>query len=254
MSNKSDFTLSLKDFNNVGYIQHHPGLYINPSLKDKMEDKVFHYFRLDYLLEMLQSHRLYVSNRSQFSDKREIGSKEDFHLTFHLFPVYRSESEQEKSNELLLKKIQSAYSVCISCWTFDKHPNTDENYMSWRCYGDNLCRVESTLSDLIDSIVVGDNTILISSVQYKQDKTDYAAQDLIFSKHYAYQYEQELRIALLSTASNIRLEVNLERLIHKIRLSPFFSQRMCNMIKDTLEKDYSLSGKIEKSHILENSR
>lgn len=102
--------------------------------------------------------------------------------------------------------------------------------------------------------MVGDNTILISPVQYKQDKTDYTAQELIFSKHYAYQYEQEIRIAVLSTASKILLDVNLERLIHKIRLSPYFSQRMCKMIKETLEKEYSLSGKIEKSHILENSR
>ena len=254
MSNKSDFILSLKDFKDVGYIHHPSGLYIHPNLKDRMEDKVFHYFQLDYLLEMLQSYKLYVSNRSWFSDRREIGAKEDLHMAFHLLPVYRNKSEQKESDGLLLKKIKSAYSVCISCWTFDKHPNTDENYMSWRCYGDNLCRVESTLLDLINSIMVGENTILISPVQYKQDKTDYTAQELIFSKHYAYQYEQELRIAVLSTASNIRLDVNLERLIHKIRLSPYFSQRMCNMIKETLERDYSLNGKIEKSHILENSR
>ena len=74
----------------------------------------------------------------------------------------------------------------------------------------------------------------------------------IFKKHISYQDEQEIRMCILSSANNELLNIDTEKLIHKIRLSPLLSVEQNEKEKKQLESiDKNLLSIIEYSHLYE---
>lgn len=198
---------------------------------------------------MMQSHQLYVANRASFSDQREKQWKENLKMRFLLTPAFPSPEEKQYYRDLS-KKIDEAYTLCVSCWTFDKHEGCDESITNWKCYGEDTYRIETTIGDLIWCIRPTDKVIIISPVSYEASEYNGTVYNAILKKYVSYQDEQELRMCLLSSAHCVLLNIETSKLIHKVRLSPFVPLKQCKREKDELENQFKqLSSLVELSHL-----
>lgn len=225
------------------------GIYVHSDIC--LDSIIYKYIKKEFFHEMMQKQQLYVANRSSFSDRRERLWKENFKMIFLLTPALSSQDEKRYYMELA-NKIDEAYSLCISCWTFDKHKGCDESITNWKCYGEDTFRIETTIEDLIYSIRPTDKSIIISPVYYEKSEYDGTVYNAIFKKYISYQDEQEVRMCILSSEQCVRLDIDTSKLIHKVRLSPFFSIEQNKKDKEELKKLYkSLSPLVELSHMYE---
>lgn len=225
------------------------GIFVHADLK--LDSVIYKYMKKEYFISMMQSNQFYVANRSSFSDRRERHWKENIKMRFLFTPAFPTQEEKEYS-KILSKKIDEAYKLCISCWTFDKHLDCDESIMNWKCYGEKTYRIETTIGDLIWCIKPTDIKIIISPVSYERCEYDGTVYNAIFKKYVSYQEEQELRMCLLSSNCNETLNIDTAKLIHKIRLSPFCSPEQNKREKLQIESQFEqLSSLIELSHLYE---
>ncbi len=98
------------------------GIYIHQSIN--RNDVIYKYIRKNHFIEMIRNMQLYISNRQRFSDRREKKWKENNRMRFLLCPALPTEKEK-KDYGLLSNKIEEAYNICISCWTYDRHNACD---------------------------------------------------------------------------------------------------------------------------------
>ena len=225
------------------------GVYVHPDIC--LKSVVYKYIKKKYFNKMIYSRQLYVANRAQFSDRREKQWKENLKMRFLVTPAFPSEKDILFYKNLS-EKINEAYTLCISCWTYDKHKDCDESITNWKCYGEDTYRIETTIEDLIWCIHPTDKIIILSPVSYEKSEYDGTVYNAIFKKYISYQDEQELRMCLLSSAENELLNIDTSKLIHKIRLSPFVSKEQNKNDKVQLENQFELSPTlVELSHLYE---
>lgn len=225
------------------------GIYIHPDVS--LGSVLYKYIKKEYFISMMRSGQLYIANRASFPDLRERHWKENMKMRFLFTSAIPSQEEKEHINELS-KKIDEAYKLCISCWTFDKHVGCDESIMNWKCYGNDTYRIKTTVEDLIWCIKPTNIRIVIAPVSYEKCEYDGTVYNAIFRKHISYQEEQELRMCLLSDDCNEMLDIDTIRLIRKIRLSPFYSLAYNKKEKLLLGNQFKhLSSLIELSHLYE---
>ena len=122
------------------------GVYVHPDIC--LKSVVYKYIKKKYFNKMMYSRQLYVANRAQFSDRREKQWKENLKMRFLVTPAFPSEKDILFYKNLS-EKINEAYTLCISCWTYDKHKDCDESITNWKCYGEDTYRIETTIEDLI---------------------------------------------------------------------------------------------------------
>ena len=225
------------------------GVYVHPDIC--LKSVVYKYIKKKYFNKMMYSRQLYVANRAQFSDRREKQWKENIKMRFLITPAFPSEKDILFYKNLS-EKINEAYTLCISCWTYDKHKDCDESITNWKCYGEDTYRIETTIEDLIWCIHPTDKIIILSPVSYEKSEYDGTVYNAIFKKYISYQDEQELRMCLLSSAKNELLNIDILKLIHKIRLSPFLTKEQSKKDKVELERIFKLAPTIvELSHLYE---
>ena len=218
-----------------------------------VNDKIYKYIDINYLIDMLKSQALYVANRKSFSDRREHGHKENIKNFFMIQPAKISK-DQISYYEELSRKIKEAYNICVSCWTYGHHNKCNENILNWKCYGRNAVRIETTINCLISSIDSKGMTVIIKKVNYDDEKVTGTVDAAIFTKYLAYEDETELRLCVLSTEHHEVLKINNETLIKKIILSPLLSRQYNVILKNGLENSFEfLRGKIEFSHLIEHN-
>ena len=205
--------LKLEDITNKHFREIN-GVYVHPDIC--LDSVVYKYIKKEYFYKMIYSQQLYVANRAQFSDRREKHWKENFKMRFLISPASPSEKDILFYKNLS-EKINEAYTLCISCWTYDKHKDCDESITNWKCYGEDTYRIETTIEDLIWCIHPTDKIIILSPVSYEKSEYDGTVYNAIFKKYISYQDEQELRMCLLSSAKNELLNIDILKLIHKIR-------------------------------------
>lgn len=265
MSNKCEKTetykLTIQNFSSEKYERHSSGVYLHPSVKDELDKPIYRYMRLEYLLKMLFSKKLYMANRQNFPDLVEKGYKSNLKNLFPLSPI--GKTKKEKKDLCLRSKAidDGIYKSCISCWTYDEHYyssiKSDENYLMWKAYvcQDVGCRIETTLRDLIENIVVPARyDILISKVDYRTDEwLKGNPQKDIFAKSIYYRGEQELRICVLCQDEQILLDIDPLAVIKKVLLSPFINKEFASFIIRQFENEYPQIP-IEKSRIAECDR
>lgn len=225
------------------------GVFVHTDIS--LDSIIYKYIKKEYFKEMMQHQQLYVANRASFSDRREKQWKENLKMRYIITPAFPSQDEIRYYRKLV-NKINEAYTLCISCWTFDKHNGCDESITNWKCYGEDTYRIETTIEDLIWSIHPTIKPIIISPISYEKSEYNGTVFNAIFKKYISYQDEQELRLCLLSSSYCERLDVDTERLIHKVRLSPFLSTEQNRKEKEELESEFeSLSTLVELSHLYE---
>ena len=226
-------------------------VFVHPNIC--LDSVVYKYIKKEYFNSMMQSQQLYVANRAQFSDRREKHWKENLKMRFILTPAFPSQ-EEKLFYKNLSKKIDEAYTLCISCWTYDKHKDCDESITNWKCYGEDTYRIETTIEDLIWCIHPTDKIIILSPVSYEKSEYDGTVYNAIFKKYISYQDEQELRMCVLSSAKNELLSIDTSKLIHKIRLSPFSTKEQSMKEKAQLECNFKLPpAQVELSHLYEEN-
>lgn len=248
--------LSIDDFDKCKYEKLAEKIYVGKNIV--LSDYIYRYIKLEYLIDLLETGNLYISNRKAFADQREVGKKLNKKNNFQLTPYPMEESDKFFYAEQA-RKIQESRNVCISCWTYDKLLINDsgesiENYLMWKSYSNNnlIVRIKTRIEDLLFSMYDVKSVVVANDVYYKKESIDYSVNDSIFSKTKYYRYEDEFRLCVLSTNSNICLPLNVERMLYEVTLSPFISKQYYEFIKDFMEKKYNfLVGKISKSEILE---
>ncbi len=253
-----DYKLTIHDFDKEAYTKH-KGIYVHPNIKD-FDKSIFRYMPLEHVLSMLESLELYVPSRKSFSDASERGRKINPKNTFSLSPVSISRKKTKTDAKLVYDKWSAAYSVCISCWTYDSLSSTensvDENYLMWKAYGHNniCCRIGTTINDLINSI---DNEnefeILASNVAYVSEHlSDGFAQHYIFEKPIYYRDEKEFRLCVLAQKEYVQLKINPFLMIKRITLSPFITKRYSDFLKESIKHKYpEWNVQIDKSCVME---
>lgn len=232
---------------------------------------IWRYMSIDKFLDLLISSQLFFSNLTKVSDKYE-GTVYDKNFESEVRNLNNSKNngfdeidlEHERKRVELLKNY-----TLINCWTMKRH----ESYALWKIYGANQSSIaiKSTVSNLKDSINNSsqdfDEKIFISKVKYQQKLDDsFSRIDATITKKQFYDFESELRMIIFNfpvseggynvpydITSGRKINVNLDKLINEIYLSPFLRKTYHENIKLVISKfNSSLRNKIRESEILDN--
>ena len=256
-----DFSLKVDSFNLNSYTRKINGVYIHESID--LSDTIYHYLKLENLLNILITNSFRFSNRKSFTDQSEQGKKSYTKNAFRMSPCFSDKNEEENYKELVKqrdKQISDAYKTCVSCWTYDMHHLLDssqlvtEDFFMWKVYAGNGIgvRIETTIEDLINSFQNLPCDILMSKVNYKEEEPTYSVDEAVFTKPIYYDKEQELRLCALSSKEELFIKVDTKKLIHNILLSPFISRESAKGIISLMVNTFPLlKTKLKKSNILE---
>ena len=242
------YNLTIDNFDRKNFTKsvYNDNIYIYKDLSLNMS--ICRYISIYYLIDMLKTQKIYVSNRLSMNDKREQGIKEDFSAMLPLTFMCRNKKKAEADANKVFRLHELAYSTCISCWT----KNVEESILFWHCYGQTTCMMLTNLQDLLESIVFTPYTIVIAPIQYIERERTELVHEKIFTKHVSYKDEQEIRMCILSCDHHVMLKVDCAKLIHTLTVNPFFSKSYQQFLKETIEYKYTyLRGKIQYSHLLE---
>lgn len=221
------------------------------------ETKIYRYMRLSALLDMLFYGVMHIPNRNDFTDLREkkgLNKLIENLTSISAVPSYRDKQLMKR----LEKDKQRALSVCASCWTLDRRNDnsTDESFLMWKAYSkdDIICRIGTTIGQLIECIKKISSDIIISDVDYKGEIEMNEYEDLIFRKSIYYMDEQEVKMAVLSNKKDgIDINVDNKIMLNEIKISPFISPVLGYFILGQLKewcKKYP-NVKIEYSKVME---
>ncbi|MBP1615871.1 MAG: hypothetical protein H6Q14_385 [Bacteroidetes bacterium] len=225
-------------------------IYIHKDITD-LNRKLWRYMDLPKFLSFRQG-TLYFSNKLDLSDERERGifyvqksdKKQLSPFVFGFMPVCDKEADKEfyDANMESQRNIDKAYKAYVNCW----NQSEDESYALWNIYLKTRVgvAVQTTLQKLIDSIHKPENPIFISPVQYSlKDKRAGCAYEAIFTKRNYYDFEQELRMAIIAESSCNRQKVDItsDILIESILISPLLlkweQEELYSLLKQFYEKN-----------------
>lgn len=206
---------------------------------------IYRYTSIFNILSILDSNRLYVSNRSLFSDHREKGEVCSFNEIKSKFREISNCSM--KLNERLDDTSGLEWQQHISCWTSGVEKGEDEDYLMWSSYagkaGIFACRIKSTISDFADSVFDLPADMLISNVSYinlEKPHVD-SFRSRFFEKANFYRSEREVRFAFLSNSKEKHIYIGVKSsFIKEIMLSPFASKEQNLFMQDYLCHKYPI--------------
>lgn len=221
-------------------------LYLHKNLSGST--RIYRYTTIPYAIELLDSKKFYVANRYFMSDQREKGKKKDNHNLFDDFLIAGTNvAQKERILENKRKLKAECYQACVSCWT----ERDDDNILLWRYFGENTCRISTTIDNLISAIQRIDYPIFIAPITYGDERT-YTPYDRIFKKHIGYKDEKEIRLCITHNCHHILLDVNPEILVNDIMLNPFENKKYLNFLDNSISDKYTfLKDKIIQSDLIE---
>lgn len=198
----------------------------NHVRKLSFDTKIYRYMRMSTLTDMLFYNMMHVSNRESFTDLREKKGLnvivEEISSQPNYIPSYRDKLRIKRME----KDKQRFLSICVSCWTCDKRSDgyTNENYLIWKAYANNdiVCRIGTTIGQLVNCIKKTSCDIAISDVDYSGKTEMNPYEELVFRKSIFYEDEQEVRMAVLSNnKAGVDLEIDNNILLNEVKISPF---------------------------------
>ncbi len=236
------------------------GIYVHKDIADaKLNMEIFRYIPFEYLISLINKKKLYIANRSSFTDLTEKGEMLNLKYESTMLISCRNKKEEMKINANIRERRESAYNVCASCWTKDTYTYGNESFLMWKCYSSSqpVCRIETTIGDLINSIStegITDDIIFseMNYVDYKQNKYMSNIQHYLFEKPIAYMGEQEVRLYVMSDKKQINLNINPSAMLKRILISPFVSNDLSKILIDYFNSEFAeLKIPIKKSYIIE---
>ena len=186
------------------------------------------YTNMAQLVHIL-SGEMSFSKRLLFSDRTELGDYLDPRLILINQVTGIGGRRRNEYIKRKREKYKSTLNFYASCWTMKEH----ESFMMWKAYSptDSGVMVTSTLSGLIEHLVIPDDAFLICgpAVYYREEKEKTAYMEILFSKNIAYQEESEYRFYLIS--DNFRPKHKYiflrQSCITSIVFSPLFGENNC---------------------------
>lgn len=244
--------LQPEDFGLGMYEAYKDGIYVRKDTNIDMP--IFRYIPLEYLLEMLSSNQMYIPNIQSFSDKREIGQLATLNEVINTLSECPSRNDIKRVREQK-ECINLIPAQFASCWTTD---GPTENYCMWKSHQNKpyVCRIQSSIENILSSIQDQKHIILVSPVKYEKiDKPHIRYVSDLFRKVDFYRDEQELRFLFLKMegdGDHINIGINPQRLISEIILSPFAAPNIRSMIREELVQKYTyLKDKVKFSNLIE---
>lgn len=229
---------------------------LNPKIN--LDTKIYRYIPLKYLYDLIDTQKLYISNRKNFSDISEITGEKKFIPTPRLqFPVKPASSWKNKrinqENERLIK---ATLDLCISCWSAEEIDNQEpyERFLMWKAYGypQISCRIGSTIRQMIEQLDIHYD-IIVSDVSYNERECS-IPDKITFNKNKFYQDEKEVRLVVIqNNLPYIFASIHdVRKLINEITLSPFIDPHTEYSILHSLKDRYPhFSSIIKQSLIME---
>jgi len=226
-------------------------------LKDGSGDRfICQYMRLDYLIQLLETQKYYVSRRKFFEDANEKYYKS---LKFMFVPVPFGENviSQPKSIERIIP-----YTKIVDCPTSCWSKRKEENYLMWKCYATEMgACIRTTTHNFIASLKQdfsenSENLVICGSMDYKKLKPSFEEEKQLFDKDTGYSEEKEFRFYfhLPSSDTNkdekgILVPVNTKVLINEIILSPFIRKEAAEKLAKMIKCDYDIEANPSKMKI-----
>lgn len=206
--------------------------------------KLWRYTQPDKLFHLLESSKLYFC-RADYFQKEDVFEGSFPRLEYE----YQCKRNNGKETSRRLYQINSK-DTFINCW----HLSQYESLAMWKLYAkdEKGIAIQTTVADFKDSFENSDRTIYAGKVDYINYDTDtfykesghkyllMNAFSLFIHKRKIYSYENEYRAICRdsqgSKLNGVFIQVNLNKLIHQIFLSPFATEREYKEITNKLEK------------------
>lgn len=230
-----------------------------PKFIDFIKSKTLHFTRADVMRGIDKNEGLLFTKRHKEIHKEISENPEQL---AKVFPDIKKtgkeilEMEEIRNSKHEQKVVNQVY---INCW----HLNKSENFAMWKVYSDNfgVC-LQSTYGDLYQGFSDGEwemvkecNRIFAGKVSYINTRTETIPQDYS-SRPFMYKieefaYENELRFVIYDPNEKSqfkKIQVNPEKLINRIYISPFAPDWFEDVIRDLCKK-YGVSSEIIKSEM-----
>jgi hypothetical protein len=223
----------------------------NPNIKLPQDPDtiVWKYLDLSKFLDLLISHKLFMSRSDKFEDQYEGTFSE---------PTFEEIKKLSINNPDFLNYYKThREKVAISSW----HINEYESYAMWQIFTQNSegLAIQSTVKRLQDALVPEENfKQYIGQVNYIDYKKEYIPFDDMFFpflfKRKSFQYEREVRIITDVGDNNIKLNeglkinIDISQLIEKIYIHPKSENWYKNLVIQ-LVTQLGFDFKIEKSDL-----
>ncbi|MDD5149556.1 MAG: DUF2971 domain-containing protein [Flavobacterium sp.] len=209
----------------------------NIKLPEDPDTVVWKYLDLSKFLDLLLSHKLFMSRSDKFEDQYEGTFSE---------PTYEEIKKIAVNNPEFIQYYKShRENVAISSW----HINEYESFAMWQIFTQNSegLAIQSTVERLKKALIPENKfDQYIGEVNYIDYKKEYIPFDDMFFpflfKRKSFQYEREVRIISDVTQSNIKLNdglkinVDINQLIEKIYIHPKSENWYKNLVIELVSK------------------
>lgn len=236
---------------------------INTEFEASEDITIFRYMDFSKFMDLLENKSVYFCSSKCFEDEYEGKMPEGFYKNWP--------EDIRNEHKTISTEFEKVYGTYISCWNEAKN----ESYALWKIYTNSHTGVaiKSTVGDLKKAL--NNDSIKIYKVRYINSfssidenheppfyfrETEKEPNVLINRrvkeayKLKSYEYENEIRAIYLdvSKSGGKRFEVDLNKLINEIYISPFASDWFAELIEKIKNNDsYDISNKpIHKSKIL----
>lgn len=220
--------------------------YYHPN--DGPADRVIcQYMRLDYLLQLLETRKLYAKRRRENDDANEGYYNKYLEFGFSIADKNSvSNTECQKPN-LTYKNIVDCP---ISCWTKTER----ESYLMWKSYAEETgVRIKSSIHNLIASLQLdlgkdGADKLYCGSMNYCENLLPSNDEEKrMFSKDEVYKDEDEIRFYFILSDDSKRkstthrlIPIDPNVMIDEIRLSPFLCKEAAGKLVRMIKCSYGI--------------
>lgn len=217
---------------------------------------------LDYFLNLVENNQYFISYKKEFKDKKESSI-----ISKNIFPLYivgadiNEEKKQQDMTEFQ-KKLEVYKESTLwptSCWTLQ----STESYLMWKTYACKIgVRLGTTIDDFISAIDASEYKIFCGEMSYEGYHFQQKIEESLYSKEKFYADEREYRFYFQLDKTRGKVEekdlemkhgeyfgMNSNVLIKEVTLSPFIHKSTAAILKNWLEKDMGLIGKVKLSKI-----
>lgn len=226
-----------------------------PSLfPPKSNVVIWRYLDFTKFVDLIDTRKLFFCRLDNF---------EDTHEGFIPFPAYKGDKALFDKGQMVRKQYY------VNCW----HVNDFESAAMWRLYSkdNNGVAIQSTFYRLRESIENAPERICISDVRYvdfnKEVLSGQSIVNIAVYKRRSFSHENELRaiyirepvtidkekFSKLNHESGKKIDVNVERMIERLYVSPYAEKWFKDLVKSVALK-YNLTVDVVQSSLFDTPR
>lgn len=221
---------------------------------------IHHYMKLEYFFKLLETRKFRINKKKHFSDKNEheLPLKCIFGISAVGENVNPVDKEMVKLESQIFHNVFNKYKdskeLFTSCWTNESH----ENNLMWLAYTQSYgIRISSTVYKFVNSFQTAHLKIVGGEMRYQSYTPAKDVNGFLYKKNIYYKDEREIRfyflpedhIEFIENDSSLNLEINLNRMIEKVTISPYMHPILVSIIKNYLESEYNFKVCVSSMHI-----